>query len=185
MVFRAFIAVDLPPMRSLEALLGELKAGSPGLKVVAPDHLHVTVKFLGDTEDALAPEILEAMREACRGVPAFDLRVEGVGAFPNLHRMSVLWVALEGAEPLAQIARALDAGLVDFGYPREKRPWTAHVTLARVRGGGGLDRARAVLGSRAEERFGEVRVDEVRLKKSVLGPQGPAYTTVGAVRLEG
>lgn len=185
MVFRAFIAVDLPEVAALTDLLAELKHSSEGLKVVAPEHLHVTVKFLGDTEEALAPEILETIREACRGIAPLGLRLQGVGAFPNLRRMSVLWVALEGAEPLAGIARTLDEALVDFGFPKERRPWAAHVTLARVRGGGGLDRARAILESRADARLGEVRVDEVRLKKSVLGPQGPAYTTVGAVRLEG
>lgn len=185
MAFRAFIAVELPALPPVADLLRELKGASRALKTVSPDHLHLTLKFLGDTEEGLVPELLEVIREACRGTGPCTVRVRGAGAFPSLSRMSVVWLGVEGAEPLARIAKALDGALVDFGFPSEKRPWTAHLTLARVKGGQGLGLVRDALEARADRVFGEVRLDEVRLKKSVLAPSGPAYTTVGAVRLEG
>ncbi len=182
--FRAFISADLPPLPALGELARDLGAASRDLKVVATDHLHLTLKFLGDTEEGLVPEIVGAMREACAGVGPFTIRVRGTGAFPNLARPGVLWVGIEGGEPLGRIAQVLDEHLVALGFTREPRPWSPHVTLARVRGRRGLDRAQEILRAHAEETFAEVRVDEVRLKKSVLGPGGPEYTTVDAVRLE-
>ncbi len=185
MALRAFISVDLPAMPAVVALAADLREASESLKVVDAEHLHLTLKFLGDTEEGLVPEIMRAIAAACEGTNAFAVRAKGTGAFPSLSHMNVLWVGIEGAEPLARIAGRLDGGLQAFGFPPETRPWTAHVTLARVRGGRGLDAARKVLQDHSTEAFAEVRVDEVRLKKSLLGPAGPKYTTVGAVRLEG
>lgn len=185
MPFRAFISVDLPPIPSIESLVRDLREASRDLKLVSPDRFHVTLKFLGDTEEGLVPEIGSAMREASAGISPFTMAVRGCGAFPNVSRPRVLWVGLEGADPLARIARSLDEHLRALGFGAETRPWSAHVTLARVRGPRGLDRAQEILRRHQEEAFAEVRVEEIRLKKSVLMPGGPEYTTVESVRLEG
>ncbi len=185
MPFRGFIAADLPAVPALDALGRELREASRDLKVVSLDHLHLTLKFLGETEEGLIPEIVSAMREAAAGVTPFDIRVRGTGAFPSPSRPNVLWVGVEGAEPLARIAKALDAHLVALGFEPETRPWSAHVTVARVKGHRNLDRAQAILRAHAEETFAEHRVEDVRLKKSVLRPEGPEYTTLETVRFEG
>ncbi len=185
MPFRAFIAVDLPTIPSVASLLEDLKKASEGLKVVSPEHFHLTLKFLGDTEEGLVPDIVKTMIESCAGTSPVTLRIQGAGAFPSLSRMSVLWLSIEGAQPLARIAKSLEEKLEVLGFAPEKRPWAAHLTLARVKGGRGLDRARSILEARREDSFGEHRIDEIRLKKSVLTPQGPVYSTVEAVRLEG
>lgn len=185
MPFRAFISADLPPLPRLGYLAASLRDASPDLKVVSAEHMHLTLKFLGDTEEGLVPEIVSAMREASGGTPPFTLRVRGTGAFPNLSRPNVLWVGIEGAEPLARIAKSLDGFLTSLGYEAETRPWSAHVTLARVRGRRGLDRARALLDAEATTLFAEVRIEEILLKKSILKPQGPEYATVEAVPLAG
>lgn len=185
MPFRAFISADLPSLPGLASLAASLRTASPDLKVVSVEHLHLTLKFLGDTEEGLVPEIVSAIREASAGTPSFNLRLRGTGGFPNLSRPNVLWVGTEGAEPLARIAKSLDGYLTSLGYEAETRPWSAHVTLARVRGRRGLERVRALLDADAATLFGETRIEEIRLKKSVLRPQGPEYTTVEAVRLLG
>ncbi len=185
MPFRAFISADLPSLPAVEGLAHELRSVGRDLKVVSADHLHLTLKFLGETEEGLVPEIVAAMREASAGVTPFTVSVRGTGAFPSLARPSVLWVGLEGAEPLARMARRLDDDVAALGFERERRPWSPHITLARVRGSRGLDQAKAILQAHAHDSFAEARIEEIRLKKSVLQPQGPEYTTVDAVRLEG
>ncbi len=185
MPFRAFISADFPPLPRLEALARDLREASRDLKVVSLEQVHLTLKFLGDTEEGLMPEIVSAMREAASGVAAFTVHVRGTGAFPNLGRPSVLWVGIQGGEPLARMARSLDADLAALGFEPERRPWAAHVTLARVRGGRRMDAVGALLRAHESEDLGEARIEEIRLKKSVLGPAGPAYSTVEAVRLEG
>jgi 2'-5' RNA ligase len=97
--------------------------------------------------------------------------------------MRVLWVGLEGGQPLVEIARRLEAETEPLGYPGEGRDFSPHVTLARVKGGGDLDRARQVLEAHAHDAYGEFPVDRIRLKKSVLTPQGPVYSTVEEVPL--
>jgi RNA 2',3'-cyclic 3'-phosphodiesterase len=183
--FRAFISADLPVIPTIEALARELRETGQDLKVVSVDRLHLTLKFLGDTEEGLVPEIVAAMHEASAGIPAFTIRVRGTGGFPSLARPRVLWVGLEGGEPLSRMAKSLDENVAALGFERERRPWSPHVTLARVRGSRGLDRTKAILRAHADELFAEARVEEIRLKKSVLRPQGPEYTTVESVRLEG
>jgi len=181
--FRAFISVDLPELESLKALAEELRRTRAALKLVDISHLHLTLKFLGETEEALVPRIVEAIRASVAGIPAFVVRLVGTGAFPNLHRMNVLWVGMEGANPLAVIARRLEAATEPYGYPREGRDFSPHVTIARVKGPRGLDAVPRVLEAHARDAFGEVLVDRVRLKKSVLTPDGPVYSTVDEVPL--
>lgn len=183
MAFRAFISADLPRLDRLEPLMAELRASGAPLKPVRLDQVHLTLKFLGDTEEALAPRIVEAMRASVAGIPPFTIRLVGTGAFPNLRRMNVLWVGIEGGQPLVEIARGLEAGMEPLGYPREGRDFSPHLTLARVKGPGNLDRVRRILEARAHDAFGEVLVDRIRLKRSVLRPDGPEYSTVEEVPL--
>jgi len=183
--FRGFIAAEVPAGPRLDALAADLSDASPSLKVVRTDQLHLTIKFLGDTEDGLIPEIVAAIREATTGVDPFEARLRGTGAFPSVARMSVIWVGVEGAEPLARIAETLETSLESLGFPRERRPWKAHVTLARVKGRGELGRARRILEAHADDAFGAYTVDAIVLKKSVLTPDGARYSIVDAVPLTG
>ena len=184
-MFRGFIAVDIPRSPALDALVADLRKASPSLKVVGTDQLHLTLKFLGDTEEGLVPEIVTAIRKATSGVQPFEIRVQGTGAFPSLSRMTVVWVGIEGAEPLAKIAEALEISLESLGFPRERRPWKAHVTVARAKGSRDLDAARRILESHATDLFGTSSVDVVHLKKSDLTPQGARYNIVASVGLGG
>ena len=183
MTFRGFIAVDVPGGPALDAFAADLRKASPSLKVVDTDQLHLTVKFLGDTEEGLVPEIVTTIREATADLRPFEARVRGTGAFPSLGRMNVIWVGVDGAEPIARIADLLEASLEPLGFPRERRPWKAHVTLARVKGRQDLDRVRRILEVHASEEFGTHTVDAVHLKKSVLTPQGAVYSVVETLRL--
>lgn len=183
MTFRGFIAVDLQPGERLEAFARELAAAGADLKLVRMDQLHLTLKFLGDTEDGLAPEIVGLVREACRGVSPFVVHLRGTGAFPNLSRINVVWLGVLGGDALGRIAATLDASLAKLGYAREQRPWSPHATLARARSGRGLDRVRGLLEDHRDEAFGEQRIDCIRLKKSVLTSTGPVYSTLQEVPL--
>ena len=183
MPFRAFISADLPELQGLASLGKELAASGGQLKLVDPAHLHVTLKFLGNTDEELVPQISEAMRASIRGIGPFPVRVVGTGAFPSLSRMSVIWIGLEDAEPLDKIVDALERGLAPLGFPREARPFFAHATIARVRGSRHHGEVRGIVEAHRSEEFGEHRVDAIRLKQSVLTPQGPVYTIVDEVTL--
>ena len=180
--FRAFIAVDLAPLPALDAFLREL-ASMKGLKPVDPTNLHVTLKFLGDTDDSLIPRIESAMRSSCEGIPPFEVEVMGSGVFPPKGSARVVWVGLKGAEPLATIASRLERSLEPLGFAPEGRAFRPHLTLARVKDPSASSRARDLAASYEPARFGAKGVSEVQLKKSVLRPQGPEYSTVVSVPL--
>src|SRR5467141_2969529 len=98
MTFRGFVAVDIPPTPALTEFVSQLRKAGSSLKVVSTDHLHLTLKFLGDTEEGLVSEIVTAIREAAAGTRPFEVRVRGTGAFPSASRMNVIWVAVDGAD---------------------------------------------------------------------------------------
>jgi 2'-5' RNA ligase len=183
MTFRGFVAVEVPSTPTLAAFVAELRAASRGLKVVAADQLHLTLKFLGETDEGLIPEIASVIRAACTGIAPFTVRLRGTGAFPGLTRMNVVWVGLEGAGPFARIAAALETGLEPLGFPVERRTWKPHVTIARVKGRQDLDNVRRLIESHASDEFGVHLFDSVHLKRSVLTPQGPVYSVLESVRL--
>lgn len=185
MPFRAFVSVDFGRFPGIDALSQELRAAQGQLTLVDLDLLHTTLKFLGDTDESLASGIVASMENAVAGLAPFAVTFRGTGAFPGGKRMRVVWVGLEGAEPLAAIAATLDRSLEALGYRPEGRTWQPHVTVARVKGPRNVDRVRAVIDARANEEFGAERVDRIRLKRSVLTPRGPEYATVAEVPLSG
>lgn len=185
MPFRAFISADFGAFPRIESFAHALRDSGGQLKLVDLDLLHTTLKFLGDTDEALVPELVRAMERAAQGVGRLAVTLRGTGAFPSASRINVVWVGVEGAEPLARIAANLERECDALGFRRENRRWEPHVTVARVKGGRNLDRVRAAIDGFANEDFGGATVDRIRLKRSVLRPEGPEYTTVAEIWLSG
>lgn len=184
MVFRAFIAVEAGAGLRHEALRAELASSGAQLRLVEPRNLHLTLRFLGDIEEARVDEIHGAMKRSVGGVAPFEIGFHGAGAFPNLSYIRVVWVGLRGAEPLQELARRLDAELSGIGMEKEGG-FSPHITLARVKSRAGRERLQEILRARADEDFGSMRVEKVKLKRSVLGREGPVYSDVREVALEG
>jgi len=181
MKFRAFIAVDVGPLPALLELADKLRAARADIKLVEPENIHVTLKFLGDTEEDLVEEIHRHMSESVKDVEPFTLRLEKMGAFPGLNYMRVVWVGMEGAEPLVQIARSLNSALKPLGFRSDKKGFKPHLTVARVRSPRNINELRQAIEAHMENPFGEVQVDRIVLKKSVLSSQGPTYSDVREV----
>jgi len=185
MPFRAFISADFGRFPRVEAFSDALRATEGQLKLVDLALLHTTLKFLGDADEAVVPDLVQAMGRAVAGVAPVAVTLRGTGVYPNPRRISVVWVGLAGAEPLARIAANLEPECEGLGFPRENRRWEPHTTVARVKGGRNLDRVRAAVQAFADEEFGAATVDRILLKRSVLRPDGPEYSTVAEVPLAG
>jgi RNA 2',3'-cyclic 3'-phosphodiesterase len=181
MTFRAFISVDLPWGGRLEDILGKLHLADPTLKTVDPSLMHVTLKFLGDTEESKVMAISDAMMKAIGGIAPFDIGLEGMGAFPRMDRPRVIWVGLDKAQPLAVIARRLEDLLSPLGFEPERRGFTPHLTVARARVEKSIPAVRSILEEHVRTHLGMAHVDRIRLKKSVLTRSGPIYSTVEEV----
>jgi len=176
--FRAFISTDLEPNDKLVSAIKELERARADLKIVKPELLHLTLKFLGDTDEELVDEIGKRIESSIAGIAPFDISLKGMGAFPSLSNIRVVWVGIEDGRPLVAIAQRLDSLLQDLGFERDKKGFVPHLTLARTRSGRNIAKVQEILRGNPATDFGRYAVDRILLKKSVLSPQGPSYSTV-------
>ena len=183
MRFRGFIAADIVPSEALVALLRNLRGTRADLKIVRPELLHVTLKFLGDTDEGLVDEIIEGMRSTTEGIHPFKMRLSGMGAFPSLSNIRVVWVGIEDGGVLGELAGRLDDTLKALGFERDKKGFKPHLTLARTRSMRGTQPVQEILRRNVSTDYGEYPVSGILLKKSVLSPQGPTYSAVAEVPL--
>jgi len=185
---RSFIAIDLPD--EIRTELGELqkslKAGAQNyVKWVSPDSIHLTLKFLGDIAPDKIEAITGAIRESVENIPPFVLQIKGLGVFPNLKRIQIIWVGLTGnLESLQRIQKNIEENLAIIDYPEETREFTPHLTLGRVRfqpPPNELQKFGQLLTSTNFESTFKIGVDSINIMKSQLTPRGPIYTSLGSV----
>ena len=157
-------------------------AGDAPLSWTKDEQLHFTLAFLGEQPEDALPRLLDAAA-SCAALHAFDLSLSGAGAFPNPRRPRVLWLGTEqGARELEELAACLAGGLRAAGFQLEKRPFRAHLTVARVKPGGERGASRA-LGAAPQGEVARMRVDRLSLMQSHLSPQGAKHSVVGETLL--
>ncbi len=181
---RLFIAVELP--EHVKALLAGLKMDIPGAAWVKPAAMHLTLKFLGDGIDAeRVPPLIEALGVVHRA--PFTLAVAGVGRFPPGDRKParVLWVGLAAPIALSELAAAIDQAAGDLGFPPETRPFSPHLTLARLKHDGGAAQIARFLAQHADLRSPPFHAAHFNLISSQLSPQGSIYTRLARIPLQG
>ncbi len=182
--WRLFIAIELPPhvLAHLEALQQWLQERTPPHTVrwVAPQGIHLTLKFLGDVPTQKRAALQDALAHAVRAHAPFELSLGGFGCFPNPQRPRVAWVGVQkDLDALRRLRDAIEAHVAPLGYPTETRPFHPHLTLGRVRRDARRQDARA-LGTLLTEGTHAQRktwaVHEVTLFRSQLRPSGAVYT---------
>jgi 2'-5' RNA ligase len=139
---RLFVAVELPDevRDRLRAVQEQLRPIPLSIRWVKPGALHLTLKFIGEVGADRIEGIRDALARSAPGAARFHLEARGVGTFPEHGRPRVIWIGLEGdIEAAVALARRIDAALHAIGYPAEQRDFSPHLTLGRVRGGGGGD----------------------------------------------
>jgi len=188
---RSFIAIELPG--ELKQAFAELQrkfrsAGSLPMRWVDPSNIHLTLKFLGDIDAGSTDKIITALEESAKGTTPFNIEVKGLGVFPNMNRIQIIWVGLYGElEKLGQLQKRIETSLKSLGFPPENRPFTPHLTLARVRDYARPDE-RQKLGQLVSATSFEgkytINVTAVNLMRSELTREGPIYSKLGAVILK-
>lgn len=181
MSVRVFLAVelDVSVREALACLQDQLRSKLPRIAWVRPQSIHLTVKFLGDVEEAQVQPIRQGVTDAVEGCPSFFTQVERLGVFPHLRVPRVLWLGLTGdIAKLQSLVTAVDQALLPLGFQPESRPFSPHLTLARIK-----ERARDVGQALEKSQIleqsiscGGLTVDRVCLFKSDLKPSGAVYT---------
>ena len=187
---RLFIAVELSPeaLSALSQLIHGLRASAlHGVSFVAAKNIHLTLKFLGNVQADQIPALTASLGVLATGAAPFTLELGDVGGFPNLKRTRVLMVGLGGdMQSLNKLASLVEGACESLGFKRETRPFSPHLTVARMRDSASPeDRRNAgkVLTSLPWNSGLPVPIDSFKLIKSTLTPQGSIYETLHAIAL--
>jgi 2'-5' RNA ligase len=187
---RCFIAIELPAeiREGLGRVIAPLKLLQPDVKWVDPASIHLTLKFLGYVTPDRVVEITEAITDAASGIPPLSLEIKGLGVFPTLNRVRIVWVGVEGeTDKLLQLQQRLETNLEILGFPPEERDFTPHLTLARVRDTASpaerQELGQLITTSKVPS-IGSFTAMSVSLMRSQLARTGAVYTQLAAVELK-
>ncbi len=185
---RIFIAVELDPALHQSVVDAQRRLETAGARVrwIKPGNLHFTLRFLGEITPAQVALAKVATREAATGSLPFTISLTRLGAFPSLQRPQVVWIGVDdGAQELETLAVRLDDRLAHHRFPLEERRFRPHLTLARVRDArewGDIVRA---LTQHQDLPVGSQEVRTMSVMESRLARDGPIYTRVEEVSLQG
>lgn len=177
---RCFIAVDID--EPLRQKLAELQKGLAGfdVKLVEKENLHFTLKFLGEIDEQRLEEVKSRIRQLATGFSPFEIEIKGMGAFPSLNYIRVVWI---GAKELFTLQKAVADSVEDlFGKEREVTP---HLTIARIRSAQDKVELKKLVEKNRDMEIGRMAVSEIKLKKSTVMRSGPVYEDVEAFKLGG
>lgn len=175
---RAFVAVEIADagvLDSIKKLQDEIRVDA---KPVETKNMHFTLLFLGEISEDVAAKVSEQLRTI--SFSPFELSFEGVGAFPKPKFPRVIWVGIarEGADRLVELARSVEQKLGALGF-RADKPFKPHATIFRIKNSTDVTEQ---LSRHAAAKLGTLTVSEIKLKKSVLTPQGPIYSDLEVIR---
>jgi 2'-5' RNA ligase len=185
-MIRSFIAIEIPDeiREAFASVQEQLKQSRAGVRWVRASSIHLTLKFLGDIHPDLIDEIEATMAREIGNEPVLTLQPTGLGAFPNPRNPRVVWVGLQGeVERLGRLQSRLEAGLIPLGFAREKRGYSPHFTLGRVKHSRGRQELIHAMASLESVQFNSFDATEIILYKSDLRPTGAIYTKLRRIPL--
>ena len=174
---RLFVALDVPEAvrAALAELSDRLKKTCQSARWVRLEGVHITLKFIGEVPSDQAQTIRQALGEL-PGFAPIQVRFAGLGFFPSARRPRVFWAGVEGGPQLTELAAAIEAKLLPFGIPAEKRAFHPHLTLARFESPRGTQALAAAVEAFWATEFGSETFNEFYLYQSVLKRSGAEYT---------
>ncbi len=183
---RLFFAIDLPQstIASAERLMETFRISPAAVGWVRAGNLHVTLKFLGDVPESNISALCDAVRGAVSGFANFRLTIEGMGMFPNQTRPRVVWFGAGGdTASLSKLESLVTKKIQPLGYPADERPFTAHITIGRVKSQTARGELIRLVHSNQKIFVGEVPVDSLMLYESKLSPGGSIYSVIESFQL--
>jgi len=188
---RAFIAVEIPApiqhaiQQATAALRGEV---GPLVRWAPPDNIHLTLKFLGDISAPSVEALTQILRAEADAHPALDIRIGGLGSFPSLRRVRVIYIGIQAPAGLEALHRGIESACARLGYESDNaRGFSPHLTIGRVRQDVSASDRQIIhraLEKTTIDSLGVARVDSVQVYKSELNPSGAVYTRLFSAPLK-
>jgi len=182
---RCFIAVEIPlPIREvIGRTIQDLQQSGSDVKWVSTGNIHITLKFLGDTEESRIDDIRNALEKKLSHYQPFCIKITGAGSFPAGKYPRVVWVGVEESAALNLLQQDVEQEMAALGFPADGRRFMAHATVGRVKSSRRLAELANRLQGAGEVSFGHFEVRGISLMKSDLKPAGPEYTCLAVIPL--
>ncbi len=177
---RCFLAFDIEDDKALRKLTIFqrllVNTGAP-LKIVKPENIHITMKFLGNISYDLIKKISNKFQEIT--FVSFNAELKGIGVFPKISRPRVIWVGINnGSEALEKIFDQIEPILKKLGFRSDFQEFSPHLTIARVKSSKNKEQLINFVKNNSNYNIGKIKIKSLKLKKSDLSPNGPIYTTL-------
>jgi RNA 2',3'-cyclic 3'-phosphodiesterase len=181
--FRGFIAIEIKPTDKIKELEQAIRKTGADVKLVEPQNIHITLKFLGDTNEDDLESIERFMKETACLVKPFSITLQGTGVFPNENYLKVIWIGINDKGDIKTLTQTLDEKLTILGFQKETRGYSPHLTIGRVKTARNKAQLLQTVQSFTTVEFAQQKIHSITLKKSELTPTGPIYTTLREIPL--
>jgi 2'-5' RNA ligase len=185
--WRSFFAVELSGeiAAGVRKIQGALRNRAVGVRWVRPEGIHLTLKFLGEVEPDRIEAIEHKAGEVIQGICPFIVEIKGGGGFPSAKNPRVIWIGVEDhSGMLKQLQTQVEAGMAELGFTQERRGYTPHLTVGRLRSGKGSKTVTQAIDAIKTSDLGSLEVREIILFRSHLKPTGAEYTKLSSFPLE-
>jgi 2'-5' RNA ligase len=153
------------------------------IKWTDADNIHLTLAFLGDTEESSIREISSILKEKCEGFGKFDFIIKGCGVFRNMNDPRIIWTGIEPSDKVNMLNDLIMSGLNQLKIKMEERPFKPHITIGRIKQLNNPELLKSVIMKFHNSDIQTVPVNEVILFESILLKTGPVYKTLATISL--
>ncbi len=177
---RLFIAIKINNSNSFLNVQEEIKLSlqRERIKWIDPDNLHLTLSFLGDTDELIIPKLKLAMDSIVGNFSQFNMELKSVGVFKSINFPTVLWIGIEPNKIMSEIKKALDLQLKSIGIAVEMREFKPHLTIGRIKNITDKKNLELLLKNYSNKKISNQLVNEIILYESILSSDGPIYNVI-------
>ena len=176
---RTFISMDIPITDEIKDIIRIMKE-TDNVRPVSLGQIHVTLKFLGDTDEKKIPQLCSRLQEAFEGFGPVDLAMKGMGAFPNVRNPKVIWMGFEESDRLIKAAEKVTSVLDSMKLDYDGKRFSPHVTAGRITGKTDIT---DIIESHKDMEFCRYTCSVIRVMGSELTPKGAVHTILGRIAL--
>ena len=182
---RIFIAVKIKPNDVFTDIISSLKAGlsNENIRWTRKGNIHITLAFLGDTDEEKITTISMMLKKICGGSGKFELNIKGLGIFKNLSNPRVIWSGIESPEEFPWLHNQIMTGLRNSGFIIEERPFKPHLTIGRIKYIKDKTLLNTLIERYQNKEIQRIEINEVILYESIILPSGPVYKPLITVEL--
>ncbi len=183
---RCFIAIGISDeiKGKIRILIDKMRHLSKGVRWVPIENIHLTLKFLGEVNEGLIPDIKNRLILLKNKYNPFKIDIKGTGAFPNPKHPNVLWIGVEPSEQLKRLYLDIEEAMYECGFEKEDREFSPHLTIGRIKDRKGIDLVIKELYTIKDIFFGSIDIREFLLMRSILKPTGAEYSEIARFKLE-